>query len=46
MGTNGNADDAVAVVSLDVEAVTVVAADVVVVVVTVAIVKDRSRQGR
>ena len=36
MGTDGNADDAVVVVPLDVEAVTVVAIDVVADVVTVA----------
>ena len=36
MGTDRNADDAVVVVPLDVEAVTVVAVDVVAIVVTVA----------
>ena len=36
MGTHGNADDAVVVVPLDIEAVTVVAVDVVAIVVTVA----------
>ena len=39
MGTDGNADDAVVVVPLDVEAVTVVAVDVVAMVVTVAMMK-------
>ena len=39
MGTDGNADDAVVVVPLDIEVVTVVAVEVVAVVVTVAIMK-------
>ena len=40
MGTDGNANDAVVVVPLNVEAVTVVAIDVVAVVVTVAMMKQ------
>ena len=39
MGTDGNTDDALVVVLLDVEAVTVVAIDVVAVVVTMAMMK-------
>ena len=41
MGTDGNADDAVVVVPLDVKAVTVVAIDVVAVVVTVAMMEKQ-----
>ena len=40
MGTDGNADDVVVVMPLDVEAVTVVAIDVVAIVVMVAMMKQ------
>ena len=46
MGTDGNADDAVVVVPLDVEAVTVVAVDVVAMVVTVAMMKQVTHKHR
>ena len=46
MGTDSNADDAVVVVPLDVEAVTVVAIDVVAIMVTVAMMKHVTHQHR